>query len=475
MILGAAFGMIGSIMCATANSIMSLIGGNVFLGSASAFQLSFSYVLQELLPMKYRYLGSGFIYPWSIAGSGFGPSIAYAFVTRYPIGWRGVYWFLLTINGAALLCWVLFYFPPTFDDKHRDDTTSKIYWVKNFDYLGTFLFAAGIIVFLLGLSWGGSIYPWNSAAVISAIVVGAALLGIFVVWEVYGPIKQPLIPMRLFVNGRWSAAVLLLGLGAGIYYAFAIVWPTQCAVLYATDDPMYVGYISVIIGMGFITGQTLAGLLARQIGKTRIQCMVAFTIGGIFLASAATVTPDNRDTQIALIFIGCVFIGWNESICLSNCAILVNDQREIGVAGGVSGSIRSLISSISQAVYVAIFTNRLTATVSEQVPAALIQAGLPSSSVTGFLQALQSGSADAFSSVPGITQSIIGIGIRAYKQANADAYRTVYLSTIAFSAVSVILTWFAPNTDHLMTGKVAATLHREAITEVKEEDIKQEA
>ena len=51
MILGGVFGIIGSIVCAVAPNILVLIGGNVFLGSASAFQLSFSYVLQELLPM----------------------------------------------------------------------------------------------------------------------------------------------------------------------------------------------------------------------------------------------------------------------------------------------------------------------------------------------------------------------------------------------------------------------------------------
>lgn len=224
---------------------------------------------------------------------------------------------------------------------------------------------------------------------------------------------------------------------------------------------MYVGYISVLIGIGFITGQFSAGLLARSIGKTRYQCMVVFFVGGVFLACAATVTPDNKATQIALIYIGCVFIGWNESICLSNAAILVHDQREIGVAGGLAGSVRAIISSILQAIYISVFTNRLTTTISQEVPPALVNAGLPSTSVAPFLQAIQAGTPDAFSSVQGATASIIATGLRAYKQANADAYRTVYLTTIAFSGIAVILTWFAPNTDHLMTGQVAATLHHE--------------
>lgn len=467
MIAGAVLGLIGSIICATANSVMTLIGGNVFLGSASAFQLSFAYVLLEILPMKYRYLGAGAIYPWSIAGSGMGPAIAYAFVTRYSVGWRGVYWLLLAINAAALACWVLFYFPPTFEQKHRTDVNSKLYWIKNFDYVGTFLYAAGIIVFLLGMSWGGSYYPWKSAAVISAIIVGVVVIGLFVLWEIYGPCKQPLMPMRLFLNGKWSAATLLLGLGAGIYYAFAIVWPSQCATFYAQpDNPLYVGYISTLVGIGFITGQISAGLFARSIGKTRYQVMVAFTVGGIFLASAASVTPDNKKTQIALIYLGCVFIGWNESLCLSNTVLLVHDQREVGVAGGLAGSVRSLISSISQAVYVAVLTNRLTAEIPARVPPAVVAAGLPETSVASFIGAISAGSADAFARVPGATSGVIAIGVRAYKLANAAAFKDVYLTTIAFSAIAVILTWFAPNTEHLMTGEVAATLQHQGRKEV---------
>jgi hypothetical protein len=190
---------------------------------------------------------------------------------------------------------------------------------------------------------------------------------------------------------------------------------------------------------------------------------------------AATVTPDNKATQIALIYVGCVFIGWNESICLSNAAILVKDQRQIGVAGGLAGSVRSIISSILSAVYVAIFTNRLTATVSGEVPAKLIAAGLPADSVAGFLGAITSGLPDAFSTVPGATQAIIATGLRAYKQANADAYRTVYLSTIAFSGIAIILTIFAPNTEKFMTNQVAATLHHEVKLHDKKETVVAEA
>lgn len=263
--------------------------------------------------------------------------------------------------------------------------------------------------------------------------------------------------MHLFLNGPWVAAVVLLGLGAGVYYAFSIVWPAQANILYGNGDTMRVGYMSTIVGLGVVAGQIVAGFLAARLGKTRYQCMVVFILGGVFLGCAALSTPDNFALTAAMIFLGCFFIGWNESICLANATILVKDQREIGIAGGTAGSVRAAICAVLVAIYVSIQTNRLGETIPEQVPPVLIDAGLPSSSVAAFLSAIALG-ADALKAVPGVTDQIIAAGYRAYQEASADAYRTVYLVTIAFSGLSIILTWWAPNTDDLMSGKVAATL-----------------
>jgi hypothetical protein len=55
--------------------------------------------------------------------------------------------------------------------------------------------------------------------------------------------------------------------------------------------------------------------------------------------------------------------------------------------------------------------------------------------------------------VPGITDEITTAGLRAYKVASADAYRTVFLTT-AFSGLALVLSCFVPNVDD-----VAAALH----------------
>jgi hypothetical protein len=118
------------------------------------------------------------------------------------------------------------------------------------------------------------------------------------------------------------------------------------------------------------------------------------------------------------------------------------------------------------AIYVTVMTNRLGETIPAQVPPAVIEAGLPESSVPEFMQAFLLGG-DAFAAVPGITDKILAVGTLAHKHASADAYRTVFLVTIGFSALAVILTWWAPDTEDLMTDKVAATLNHEAQTNEK--------
>lgn len=98
--------------------------------------------------------------------------------------------------------------------------------------------------------------------------------------------------------------------------------------------------------------------------------------------------------------------------------------------------------------------------VAPRVTSAIEDAGLPASSAAQFLQAISLG-ADALNAVPGITPEILATGIDAYKEANASAYRVVFLTTIAFTGIGVICALLLPNIDKLLTKKVATTLRKQ--------------
>lgn len=173
----------------------------------------------------------------------------------------------------------------------------------------------------------------------------------------------------------------------------------------------------------------------------------------------ASCTPDTPARAIALITIGSTLIGANEILNSCVATIQLTDQREIGTATGVGGSIRNFISTICATVYTVVLSNRLAQTIPAAVPPAVIDAGLPSTSVASLLTALGSGSPAAFDDVKGLTPAIQAIGVQAYKIASAEAYKTVFLTTIAFSGIGVILTFFTPNINSKLTNEVTITLH----------------
>lgn len=99
--------LVGCIICAVAQNIPTVIGGTVLIGFAAASQLSYTFVLGELVPFKYRFTSLAFVYVWAVPFSGLGPAISYAFILKTAAGWRCCYYLMIAINAAATLCWFL--------------------------------------------------------------------------------------------------------------------------------------------------------------------------------------------------------------------------------------------------------------------------------------------------------------------------------------------------------------------------------
>lgn len=171
--------------------------------------------------------------------------------------------------------------------KNANDTRTQL--IKNFDYVGTFLFIAGFVLFLMGLSWGGAAYAWKSAPVISTLIIGGVCLIALAFYEIYAPLKEPLIPVHLFKNRGWVVANLLLAFGASVYYAGALLWPSMVAGIYSTDSEMRTGWLSSLVGISIALGELTGGLCAERIGRVKYQCIFFVTVGSICLAGKRSI------------------------------------------------------------------------------------------------------------------------------------------------------------------------------------------
>lgn len=153
-IIGSLIALIGSIIGATAQNVNTLIGAQVFIGIAVAFQQSFFWVVAEIVPMKWRYLANSYCYLMTTPTSPLAARVAYSFQT-YPGRWRNSFWFLTAINATSVISWYLFYHPPTFSMLHRKKLARDL--LVNFDWIGLLLYSGGLCVLIFGLNWGGAL------------------------------------------------------------------------------------------------------------------------------------------------------------------------------------------------------------------------------------------------------------------------------------------------------------------------------
>ena len=89
---------------------------------------------------------------------------------------------------------------------------------------------------------------------------------------------------------------------------------------------------------------------------------------------------------------------------------------------------------------------------------ALINAGLPPSSVESFLTALASGSTSAISAVPGVTKKVLAVAGLTLKEAYSESFKIVFLATIPFGVDALVAAFFAKDIDKRLTYNVVRRL-----------------
>ncbi|OAG39068.1 hypothetical protein AYO21_06788 [Fonsecaea monophora] len=454
--------LVGSIVACTAQSISALIVSNVFIGLGGAAQFSYGCILPELVPCKARGLVNGFIMVFSIPGAAFGPVIAKALIVNTAAGWRWNYYLTIIMQGIAILLFFLFYRPPTFQMLHMNRTLKEK--VMTLDFGGITLFLAGMVLFLLGINWGGNIYPWKSAAVISTIIIGFLLLVAFVVYESYVP-SDPFVPLWLLKNTQFMLLTVIACVGGMLYYPLNIVWPTATAALW-TDDLIYQGWLT----MAFVGGNTLGDIVCcaifARIGRIRYQLMFFTTVVTALIGSLASTTQHSKDRSTVLVILGTIACGCVEMIPITSITFTVQPE-DIGMAIGTQGAIRSAVGSIAVAMYGSVLSSRNTALSTKLIPKAVTAAGLPDSSLPALFTALTQG-ADALQTVPGFNARVGAALSTAQKDAFSGALKIVFLMTIAFGVCGMVASVFIKNIDHLLTGEVVRRLHDRGQTELHE-------
>ncbi|KAL1898142.1 hypothetical protein Sste5346_003544 [Sporothrix stenoceras] len=456
MIVAQVFSLVGSIISARANTVNVVIAGTVLSAFAGGAQQLYPMLVQELVPNKYRLYGQAAITFSVLPTIGFGTAIARAFVANENMGWRWCYYLNVIVSGLSIVLLALCYFPPTFHMINKELTTMQE--LRQLDYGGLFLYSAGLVLLLLGFTWGQGTYPWSSAHVIAPIVVGAVLVAVFFLYQIYMPLKQPLMPIKLLKIQTFSAVVIVGCVGQMVYYALNLLWPIIITTFLTTDN-IKIGLMSSTTGAGLAVGEIIIAPIFKLLGHPNYQLAAWSVALTVLTALMALVDQNGQTLSLCLTLFGGICVGVVEAVTIVISGLVVPPE-DIGASQGFYTSMRAVTGTIALSIYVSVYSARLPVFVNQDVTAAAASSGLPTSSLPQLFTALTNGTTAALDAVPGMNSTILEAVTDGNLLAYHMAFKIVFLSTISFGGIAIIASFFVQDVSKFMNNFVNKTIHR---------------
>ena len=141
--------------------------------------------------------------------------------------------------------------------------------------------------------------------------------------------------------------------------------------------------------------------------------------------------------------------------------VQLNTRHEyLGVAAALTSLARNTGGAIGTTIYSSILANKVAANLSPDAAVPMAKAGIPLADIPGVLTALTTG--QGLSSLASLTQTQLGVAQLGVKWAYAHAFRTVWLSSLAFGIIGIITVSFVSDCAPLMTRNVEIKLEEGA-------------
>ncbi|KAL5118480.1 hypothetical protein ACEQ8H_003656 [Pleosporales sp. CAS-2024a] len=443
-IAGAVILIVGSIVSATGQSINQMIAGGALFGMGAGFlEMAFGAV-QEIVPSKYRHVTIGMFDVGSIIAEMM-PLVSWVIIKKTG-NWRICYYIMTAFQTLNLAVLWFFYYPPSWKEKQMEHGKSVPQLIREFDWLGMFLFLAGCSLFIAGFSFGGSMAPWASATVLCPIIIGLFTLIGLGFYEAYYPLTAPLFPPRLFQALRhFTVPLLVMAIGGMQYYSNATLWPRLSQLIYASDE-ISKGLYAEVLPLGTIIGGIIVAF-SKVIGHQRWVILLAVGLQTACVGAMATSTIDNPVKSIVLT----VVISTCTSVNLLNGMVLVGFgivyQEDIGTAAGLAGTSRLLAGAIATAIFSNVANNKYASTLPSAVGENLAPFHLPSATVARLTLAARANTAAAYAAIPGITPAIRAAASLGNQSAYLEGAHLSYMIALAFGLCGVIAAFFIPSVD----------------------------
>ncbi|KAH7420217.1 major facilitator superfamily permease [Cadophora sp. MPI-SDFR-AT-0126] len=354
---GALLGVVGSVISGSAHKITTIIGGNILTGIANAGCIVSISCIQEIMPNKFR--------PWAIGVSQalastfviLGTFLAAAFVrdnTGGAGGWRWAYYFNGIIYGVTALSIAVTYFPPR-PVLGRHQVLKEI--LSGVDYIGILTMSGSFSALIIGITWGGSTYAWDSKQVIATLTVGCVGLVLFGLYEAF-IVKEGILDHRLFQTMNFPILLFVCTIDGMLLLGVNVLYSQEIFALFSQNAVR----IAVILSPYLITstfGCIPSGWVMASTKSYRILLISALFWCSLFTGLMGLVTSHRLSWAYAFSTLFGIGTAVTTTIPAPVVALgLSVPSFLIGTAATASISCRALGGIIGITVFTAIYNNK---------------------------------------------------------------------------------------------------------------------
>lgn len=348
ILAGIAIFMVGALSSGSSKDIIQLIISRGIQGMGAGIIMSTAFTaIGDLFSPRERGRWSGVMSAAFGISSVLGPGVGGYIVDH--MAWHWIFWLFLPLGFIAFLM-ILFLFPRI---ERRES--------ESIDYPGSFFLTLIIVPLLLGFSWAGTKYPWNSSLILSLFGIAILALVLFIFTEAKA--KAPVLPLYLFKNSIITISCIVGFLtfagmfGALMYMPFYVQGVLGVSATYA-------GYVSMPMSLSMFTMSAYAG---RQMTKTgKYKNMALFGNFLMVLGMILMAVMNNIYLAVLSMIIFGIGLGFGMPIFMLTVQNAV-DATELGVATATVQLFRNLGGTIGIAVMGTILSTSMAGKMKELI------------------------------------------------------------------------------------------------------------